>query len=68
MNLKKAQHISPIPYISHTYGDLLRHDRKTNQKHNCIANRNHLKVIVATTIAIEDQIKYKPKVDQSIKP
>jgi hypothetical protein len=36
MKVKYAYHISPIPYISYVYGDLLTHERRIDQRNNHI--------------------------------
>jgi hypothetical protein len=41
MEIIKAQHISPMPYISHAYGGLLAHDRRETQGDHHEVNRVH---------------------------
>src|SRR4051812_35750824 len=48
MEIRGAHHVLPIPYISHTYGDLIKHERKIDQRHNNIAKGNHLSFTIVS--------------------
>jgi hypothetical protein len=61
MEIIKAQHISPKPYISHVYMELLKHERRKAQGDYEKVNRVHLNITVVFHNKNEDQSKFKLK-------
>jgi hypothetical protein len=60
MESKEARHISPIPYISHAYGDLLAHGRGRTERYNHEVHKFHLHITVASH-SKGDQIQIQTK-------
>jgi hypothetical protein len=59
MEIINAQHISPIPYISHAYDGLLAHERRKAHGDHQEINRVHLKISIVRHNKKEDQTKFQ---------
>jgi hypothetical protein len=59
MDIKRAQHISRIPYISNAYGQLLAYERGNTRRDYHNVNRVHLNITVDIHNKVVVQTKYK---------